>query len=102
MSASSATVLVGDHLEAGDELGIIGSQGGIGGFVCGRGPFEGYKDPPHLHQKVLIRRYYRYLYFRNNDKGDKDDNNEDTTDANVVDPAINPMTLYNRVGVWDT
>ena len=36
MSASPATVSIRDHLEAGEELGIIGSQ--VGGYGRGRGP----------------------------------------------------------------
>ena len=96
-SASSATVSVRDHLEAGGKLGIIGTRGEIGGCNCGCGPWEEYKDTPHIHHEVLVRGYPRYLHRRDNDKGYEDDNNEYATDATVVDPAVHTMTLYDRV-----
>ena len=74
-SASLATVLVGDHLESEDELGIIGSWGGRGGCGRGHGPREEYEDSPHLHHEVLIRGYYCYLHRRDYNKGDEDDSN---------------------------
>ena len=96
-SASLATVSVGDHLEAGDEWGIIGSRGGRGGCICGRGcgPHEEYKDPPRLHHKVLIGGYYCYLRHRDDNKGDEGNDKKDTTDATIVDPSVHPMNLYN-------
>ena len=69
---------------------------------CGRGPHEEYKYPPYIHHEVFIGGYYRYLHCNNNDKVDENDNNEDTTDNTTVDPAVYPMTLYDRVGEWDT
>ena len=93
---------VRDHLEVGDELGIIVSQGGRGGYGRGSGPREEYEYLPHIYHEVLIEGYYRHLHHRNDNKGDKGDNNEDTTGATVVDPAIHPVTLYHRVRAWDT
>ena len=99
-SASSETVRVRDHLEAGGVLGIIGCQGGRGGCVCGRScsPYKEYNNPPHIHHEVLIGGYCCYLHCHNNDKGDEDNANKYTTDAIVVDPAVYPMNLYNRFG----
>ena len=81
-------------------MGIIGSREGRGG--CSRGPREDYEDLPHIHHEALIGGYYRYLHLRNDDKGDEKDNNKDTTDNTAVNPSLHNMTLYNRVGGWDT